>query len=391
MLRGVEAHHKLLLCLGVGLLPLYVFPSGSVQPYHAVLAVFAGLVILSGQMARTVWLNLLAGTVAYIFAVEAIYTMLSGSPTGLIAPVFLLYNTIIAAAVYSHVNRQGAGALALGIVVAAAVTVVAVLIVGVDFTHLSDAGRPTGTFNNPNQLGFFSTCLVSISYVLYRLGYLKYLVYVFLVLSATYLAVASLSKAAILATASVVFISTMPRGSRFLKIAWLGVMLAALSFGLYKFSAGALDRLLFVQRLYGMATENDSSLASRGYFQFLDANVAQILFGLGEHNIRESLGREVHSTFAGMLNNYGLAGLLLLLSVFGVWLRELWRSNGALGVWCIAGPSILYGLTHNGIRFTFFWLLFASSLALAHQGRRRWAAPPSLDVSSQRSSANALT
>lgn len=365
LLRSRLTSRALILCLGVSLFPLYVFPSGGVQPSHALLAAFCLLVAVSGSFGLTSWFALMILTSAYMFVVEAFYGIASSSVTGLISPVFLLYNAIVSASVFSQVTRAGAMPMAMGVSAAATIALISVLVSGVDFTQMSALGRPTGTFNNPNQLGFFSTCLVSMAYVLYRSGNVRYVIYLLLVLSAVYLAVASLSKAAIVATASVVFVSTMPRGSRVGKLLWIAAVVAVLGFVAYKFSSGALDRLLVVQRLYAMANENDSSLASRGYFEFTSGNLAQVLFGLGEHNIRERLGREVHSTFASMLNAYGLVGLLLYLGVFGVWLKKLWTGSGIIGAWCIAGPSILYGLTHNGTRFTFFWLLFAVSIALS--------------------------
>ena len=72
-----------------------------------------------------------------------------------------------------------------------------------------------------------------------------------------------------------------------------------------------------------------------------------------------------HSTFASALVNYGLIGFFLLLSFMLTWARSIFVSLGAvtsLGVWI---PPVLYGLTHNGTRFTFFWILFAMSLAAA--------------------------
>ena len=117
-----------------------------------------------------------------------------------------------------------------------------------------------------------------------------------------------------------------------------------------------------LQRLEGLASERDSSLASRGYFVFLEGSFVQTFLGLGTENVDRILGREVHSTFFAILSNYGLVGFALLVAVILVWFKSLWRNYGFVGLVCIAGPSMVYGLTHNGSRFTIFWILFALSL-----------------------------
>src|SRR5690606_30754675 len=86
---------------------------------------------------------------------------------------------------------------------------------------------------------------------------------------------------------------------------------------------------------------------------------------LGKQNINDIVGHEVHSTFASVLNDYGLIGFILLASAVVKWARALWRRFGLTGLFCLTAPSLLYGITHNGTRFTIFWLLFASSMAMA--------------------------
>ena len=91
-----------------------------------------------------------------------------------------------------------------------------------------------------------------------------------------------------------------------------------------------------------------------------------MLFGLGSQNAREIIGHEVHSTLGSVLNNYGLIGLTLFGTVIFSWAKRIWNAHGFIGLICMVGPPMLYGITHNGTRFTFFWLLFAASLAMAN-------------------------
>jgi hypothetical protein len=86
---------------------------------------------------------------------------------------------------------------------------------------------------------------------------------------------------------------------------------------------------------------------------------------LGTHQILEIVGHEVHSTFGSVLNSYGFVGFLLFLSAIGAWMWQIYRAYGVTGVACMVGPALIYGISHNGIRFTIFWLLFATSLGMA--------------------------
>ena len=61
-------------------------------------------------------------------------------------------------------------------------------------------------------------------------------------------------------------------------------------FLLWLLSIGALDEFAFVQRFYDKSTAIDSSLEGRGYLAFLQANSAQLLFGLGTQNVHRIVG-----------------------------------------------------------------------------------------------------
>jgi hypothetical protein len=103
-------------------------------------------------------------------------------------------------------------------------------------------------------------------------------------------------------------------------------------------------------------------LDARGYFAIADGSWLEFVFGLGADGVTARLGNEVHSTFGGVVNNYGLVGLILFMVPIVWWLAILRDAFGLKGVAYIAGPSLLYGLTHNGIRFTPFWLLYSASI-----------------------------
>ena len=366
----------LLLTVGVALLPVYVFSSGGVQPAHMILAMFAMAVLLRKGIPAEIWVIFLAAISFYSFFVESFYTIAGGMPASLINSLFFFYNFFLVAAIYSYCCRYGLSALAPGVIAACAIAMLAVSVTGVSLQE-SGQGRATGTFNNPNQLGYFSVCILSLAYLLYRHGHLKYIVAVGMFLVAIFLSIASLSKAAMIANFVVAFLALKPARSasstnnKILNICiaffWLSLVMFGVTAILVFYLQDAFDEFLFIQRLQGIAQESDSSLQSRGYFAFLSGNSLQIIFGLGADGTAEIVGHEVHSTLASVFNNNGIVGFLLFSGALLVWALNLWRAYGFVGMCCLAGPAMLYGITHNGTRFTVFWVLFGASMAMAYR------------------------
>ncbi|WP_374407142.1 O-antigen ligase family protein [Pelagerythrobacter sp.] len=371
-----------LLFLGVALLPVYLFGSGAAQPTHIALALFAGAVWLTTRIALDRWSFLLLLLAIHGTLVELIYLAAGADPQNLMSAVFLIYNFIVPFAVFAYCSRYGDRPIAFGLMIAAVIAIGTVALNGVELQDVGGTSRSTGSFNNPNQLGYFAVCLLSLTYLLRERGAYGNRVTIAFYGAALFLAIASLSKAAMVATFVVIFFASKPRMSRNYLAAWTLGVVGAVGLLLYAYLAGYLDQYLFIQRLDGMLNEGDSSLASRGYFAFLDGGIMQIFLGLGSENVIRMVGHEVHSTFFSILSNYGLVGFGLLLAVVIVWFRLLWRMHGFVGLVCIAGPAMMYGITHNGSRFTIFWILFALSLVPKprsvpkRQARPQSAMPP---------------
>lgn len=73
----------------------------------------------------------------------------------------------------------------------------------------------------------------------------------------------------------------------------------------------------------------------------------------------------MHSTVGTVLFSYGVIGTFL----FGIVLWRIYRRSGFANFLYLA-PAFAYGLTHQGLRFSLLWVLFA---ALAVTGRQRQA------------------
>lgn len=354
-----------LVALGTALVPVYVFPSGSMQPVHLVFAFFFVLYILHHGVSTTKWTILFGAMFVYALLIESIYTIIGHDPSHLIRPTFYLYNLLLCMALYGYVKREGADVIVPGIIVAVLYVTGLLLVTGVDLHEIGPGGRDTATFNNPNQLGYFSVCLIGLAYLFRRSGNIAYWLAMLLCGVAFFLAIASLSKSAMITCFVISGITMKPEGSRTQKLLWLTVLMAGTGIFLFKFFHGAFGQYVFAGRLLGLFQESDTSFAERGYFAIEHGNSLQTLFGLGTGNVFSIVGHEVHSTFGSVLNTYGIFGLMLFGGIMLLWWLELLRGFGLAGLCAIAGPPVLYGVMHNGTRFTIFWILFATSLALA--------------------------
>lgn len=357
--------NSLFFLIGTSLLPVYIFGSGGVQPAHVVFLLFFSLTLFFRGIPFNAWSLSLVAAFFYFFAVESFYVVLGADPKFMINSVFFLYNLLLAVAVYVHVRENGLSAMVPGVIISACIAITAIMVTGVGFRVSEGVSRSTGTFNNPNQLGYFSVCLLSICYLLLRHKYISYWVGVCIFSASLFLSISSLSKAAMAANFMVIIFALKPASSRSGLLRWFGLLLLGIPFLFYLYINDYFADFLFVERFMSMTNEGDSSLESRGYFAFLNGNALQIMFGIGTQGVDQVLGHEVHSTLASVLNNYGFIGFVIFCAALCVWANRLWKAYGLVGLICLAGPPMLYGLTHNGIRFTIFWILFAASMAMA--------------------------
>lgn len=247
---------------------------------------------------------------------------------------------------------------------------IAVIITAIGLVFFRGAGsRSTGFFNNPNQLGYFAVIMLTII-ALCKDQMTKIEIATVFIIS-FWATVASLSKAAILAYfAEVVVLIVFYQNNRSVKRLLIEFVLLVLAGGaiyLFFFSDSSFvlgNRTLYQMRyriLY-MSQENDSGFAyGRGYARVLEM-LPHILWGTGEGAYERFVARhgtEVHSTFISLLTCYGAVGLFGYLAIFKSCMgkgKVFWQNMIAmLGLF-------LYALTHNGIRNTLLWIIFAMLL-----------------------------
>lgn len=356
--------YRALFMLGICLLPIYLWESGGIQISHMLIAIAALCLFAVRGIRFTQADALLLSLVAFVAIRETVAVIAGYSPNSLMAALYILFNAVIFNSVRAFSSeRQSFRLIGLSLTIAVAIAVLGVLVKGYSFRVDSEGYRAIGTFNNPNQLGYFAVCSFSIAILLYQSRVIVKKVYLFVFfLTAAYLSAASLSKAAMITTMlSGTMIGFSLRSSRrsFFVGVTMALMVLGLAFALYQ--SGSMSDLKVVQRLSTLGSQDDDSLAERGYDVVLQGNAIEVFVGMGGQKVKQIVGHEVHSTFFSFFGSYGVIGGTGFLLFLAMWVKKLVGRYGGLIAASIWGPPLVYGITHNGSRFTIFWILIAMS------------------------------
>jgi len=180
-----------------------------------------------------------------------------------------------------------------------------------------------------------------------------------------YLQALSLSKAGMIITVFmsllIFFLPNMPKNGRIL------MLIGFIGFGLFQlfdptFITQKLERVeqisKVVARIDNIGQERDDSAEGRGYDRLL-RYPHYMIFGAGEGAFyRFGIGaQEIHSGIATLLFSYGVTGFLF----FGFFIWAVFN-NLPKQYYLILGLIFLFGIPHQNIRFTYFWIF----LGLAH-------------------------
>jgi hypothetical protein len=129
-----------------------------------------------------------------------------------------------------------------------------------------------------------------------------------------------------------------------------------------------------IEYRYERALQRGNELEVRGYDRIWKYP-QYVLAGAGEGDYdRFEAERELHSSFGTMLFSYGVVGLVLFLAV----LYQSLRSTPLL-VKIYVLSVLLYGLTHQGLRFSWFWMLLGIAAGIGSLRRvETWKRAPRL-------------
>lgn len=363
---------------------LYVFGTGSAQPADIMLTALALVVVSPRRLITFMKENYVYFIfLIWIVLVNAFWAGIYFRFDFMTSASYYLFNAILLVAVYSIRGNAPVDfdrIAILGLRASILIQVVAVL---------ADAGyaRAVGTFNNPNQLAYWGVAVMSM-YLLIRRNVTNWIDLPFLLLG-TYCVVASLSRAGTIGVAVMLaawfWIALETPGRRAIG-ALCGVLLVVGIIegpDLLQFAQGSETVTNFEARLETRQGEDSASV--RNWDRVTDFYEYTIL-GSGEGYFRRWEGNtgyaiEIHSTFFTLLFSYGVIGLGLFLAfMFSVARRIPWSQSAYLL------PSLFYGISHQGLRFSFFWLLIGVMCSLAAHSRetvvprikRKAAVPPEL-------------
>ena len=359
---------EMLFLLLVPILPIYIFPSGQPQIFHFAFILCLMWFLLFGNFSKSISILrvdreffFVAIFLSYLFLHAVSLFFLEGSIRVFLGVLYFLFNFMVYFC-FRHVfysfqesHRYFLYFLLTGIFIA----VFSVFYTGINISFtVGEATRQLGFFNNPNQLGFYAVLCISFALALRILANISEKLFWLITALALFLAISSLSKAAVISIIFVIFFYFF--GS--IRTLFLGCLLAllAVAFNL----VDIVNTFAIFERISNIQNESDSSLESRGYFLLSDHPIYMVL-GIGEEQAIRMLGHEVHSTFAALYINYGFFGLFLFL--FWGWevFYKCFRVVGLYRCFILFSPLLLYSITHNGIRFSMLWVYLAFLVGLS--------------------------
>ena len=344
------------------LFPIYLFRSGLPQLSSGIMAMLMTVTLLRGRRPPASSLAPALGLAAfawYTALVSLVWTMIVGDLQIARYPLFYIYNTLVVLCFLMMYGEAGRPLLRVTMI-AVAWSLLFQVAAGV---LLPGGGREKATFNNPNQLGYYALLCGCILLVGSRHIKINRALLLSAYLAVFVLAAMSLSKAAIVASVVLFVIATEKRPA--VVVALLGLVLALTMWADY--STDMVDRVVdrFSQR------GSDDNMEARGYSRILE-HPQYLIFGAAEGaNYRYSTGKELHSTIGTVLYSYGAVGTVLFaVAVFLMGRMTGWRRLSYLV------PVFAYGLTHQGLRFTMFWVLLAFIIACGEDAPAARAAVP---------------
>ncbi len=358
------------------LTPLYLFKSGLPQPADVIALVPAALSAMfyivntrarpSGPFLPLSLFMLLVGLV------NVVHFMVLPDSAFLKSILFYGYNALIFGFGCLLLHEDPRGTVRVSIYGFAAALFMQLAVVLVAPAH--NFVRESGWFNNPNQLGYWA--LLSLACVAVLRGQEKLrIIDVVLCGVALLLALFSTSKAALACFAILVpLILLGPQSRPLWRLVTVVSVAAALAFSIMHWGGigNAVNQVHVlnktVERFAMLGQDPDDSLEGRGYDR-ISTYPAYIFLGAGEGGYaRFASGLyhsiELHSGLGTVLFCYGIAGLALILWFFAAIMRHARLYEIVIGI-----LPLIYGLTHQNMRFTTFWILLALIYMAARQRR----------------------
>ncbi len=359
--------------MGIMTFSLYIFPSGLPQPSHLLMLIAFMLApnfilkkTLNKKVSILLIIFLLYVTTRQLF--YGIHTSIIDTST-MLPPLYLIFNlllffTTITFTIYNNVERY----VKYGIILSLFITVLGIFYYGFSLNEgTSDelAYRAIGTFNNPNQLGYYAICMGGLVVLLAINNIIPLILSIILLGIVLFLTMLSLSKAAMVSV--VVYLLYFAKGNKKILLFLFFLILLIL---LTRYED--IEGLKFIDRLSKIGSAGDDNLEHRGYGVLFNPDI-RLFYGWGEGYTKAGhegggIGGhfgEVHSTLGTVLIGYGLIGLFIFVQVLWTIYIKAYKAYGFIASFALFMPFMLYGLTHNGLRFSIFWIFLGLIYALS--------------------------
>lgn len=350
----------------------YVARGGTAQPADIMLCALAFFIVPPREMLTLLKQELaLAGLVIWVALVNLGWFMITNEPSFLPSILYFFFNLMIVITFFGV--RQRDPEMFDKIVCRAIIAAVVLQTLVVLYERVTHSGglRNVGTFKNPNQLAYWGVLMLSM-FLMLRRNKLRRLDLLFMA-AAIFCEFASASRAGLAALVALLamWMYYALGDVRKRVLACLAVIAVGVILGV----SPAMDRVM-VQGAESSAVgsrlaeeTNVSQFDERQYNRIIDF-YEYTLAGAGEGYIARfkadnEYQLEIHSSFGTMLFSYGVPGLVLFVLLIAGIYRKL---PSSLAVYLL--PSLLYGVTHQGLRFTLFWALIGIAASIAHQTQR---------------------
>ncbi len=352
------------------LVPIYLWSSGLPQPGDWMLLFLAPLTLRGwrGKLPANTegtWRAVIVFT-GYVVLVNLIWSVVLNQwsmnlKQGFwLSATFYIYNALMYLIVLVLYTKFGERFLWF-----TAKILIAALLLQALLSFVSTRGglRATVLFNNPNQLGYYALVSVSLLFLLERRSYVSSLEVTLGTVAASYLALISASKAALGAIGLLVIAGLLVRLRTMLSIGVVFLLLLYVPSPMQD----AIDRTL-------TRFDNDVSLGffeERGYDRIWN-HPEHWVMGAGEGGylrFSESTAiraHEIHSSVGTLFFSYGIVGT----TIFAVFTLIVLRRKG-LRTWLLVLPTMAYGMTHQGLRTTLFWVLLAIVAIMGNPNKQR--------------------
>jgi len=367
-------------CLSIVTSPLYLFASGlpQIADYIAafgilLLAIKSSDSLLSGLTFRPFMLLVLL-----IFFVSLTWSIMYPNGPFLTFFLFYLFNYLFCATLmWLNTMMPNLGKYILQSTKAACALsflgVVASYFFPIAFFEYGNY-RVVGFFNNPNQLAYFSVCTISLITVLNGRQLNKDNLSLLCIGFAFVSILASTSLAGMLSLFPMILVMPLVLGinkNLFIKILPILVILPIVLVSINYFTGNQIFEA--TERRFSKGDQKYQNIQEeRKYERIIDYPLYNFVGAAEGATERFDGGSEIHSTFGTLLFSYGFLGLYLF-----IW--QIFRVAKGLPPYAILSilPPLLYGITHNGLRSTTFWLLLvALQISKPLSSRRVLSADP---------------